>query len=83
MAAFHYPKVNASRCVRVLTNFYSAPLPVGLEVQVKVHSAYVQIWHQGECVAGGFFFQSQMHPFMTTILLGMSRLNPFDPDSQP
>jgi len=51
LAAIHYPKVNASRCVRVLTNFYSVPLPVGLEVQVKVHSAYVEIWHQGECVA--------------------------------
>jgi transposase len=51
LAALHYPKVNASRCVRVLTNFYSTPLPVGLEVQVKVHSAYVEVWHQGECVA--------------------------------
>lgn len=51
LAAIHYPKVNTSRCVRVLTNFYSVPLPVGLEVQVKVHSAYVEIWHQGECVA--------------------------------
>ena len=51
LAAIHYPKVNASRCVRVLTNFYSTPLPVGLEVQVQVHSAYVEIWHQGECVA--------------------------------
>ena len=37
--------------MRVLTNFYSAPLPVGLEVQAKVHSAYVEIWHQGQCVA--------------------------------
>lgn len=51
LAAIHYPKVNASRCVRVLTNFYSTPLPVGLEVQVKVHAAYVEIWHQGQCVA--------------------------------
>jgi transposase len=51
LAAIHYPKVNASRCVRVLTNFYSTPLLVGLEVQVKVHAAYVEIWHQDECVA--------------------------------
>lgn len=51
LAALHYPKVNASRCVRVLTNFYSTPLPVGLEVQAKVHAAYVEIWHQGQCVA--------------------------------
>jgi transposase len=51
LAAIHYPKVNASRCVRVLTNFYSTPLPVGLEVQVKVHAAYIEIWHQGQCMA--------------------------------
>ena len=51
LAAVHFPHVNASGCVRVLTNFYSVPLPVGLEVQAKVHSAYVEIWHQGKCVA--------------------------------
>ena len=51
LAAVHFPQVNTSGCVKVLTNFYSVPLPVGLEVQAKVHSAYVEIWHQGECVA--------------------------------
>jgi len=51
LAAVHFPHVNASGCVRVLTNFYSAPLPVGVEVQAKVYSAYVEIWHQGQCVA--------------------------------
>jgi transposase len=51
LAAVHFPHVNGSGCVKVLTNFYSVPLPVGLEVQAKVHSAYVEIWHQGECVA--------------------------------
>src|ERR1700722_16431285 len=29
LAGVHYPQVNASSCVRVLTNFYSTPLPVG------------------------------------------------------
>jgi hypothetical protein len=43
--------VNASGCAKALTNFYSAPLPVGTAVQVKVYSAYVEIWHQGKCVA--------------------------------
>jgi hypothetical protein len=43
--------VNASGCVKVLTNFYSVPLPVGVEVQAKVYSSYVEIWHQGESVA--------------------------------
>src|SRR5947207_6985183 len=51
LAAIHFPHVNASGCVKVLTNFYSVPLPVGVEVQAKVHSSYVDIWHQGECVA--------------------------------
>jgi hypothetical protein len=51
LAAIHFPHVNASGCVKVLTNFYSVPLPVGVEVQAKVHSSYVEIWHQGERVA--------------------------------
>jgi hypothetical protein len=51
LAAVHFPHVNASGCIRVLTNFYSAPLPVGVEVQAKVYSTYVEIWHQGQCVA--------------------------------
>ena len=51
LAGVHFPKVNASSCVRVLTNFYSTSLPVGVEVQAKVYSSYVEIWHQGHCVA--------------------------------
>ena len=37
--------------MKVLTNFYSAPLPVGVEVQAKVYPAYVEVWHAGKCVA--------------------------------
>jgi hypothetical protein len=51
LAAIHFPQVNASGCVKVLTNFYSVPLPVGVEAQAKVLSSYVEIWHQGQCVA--------------------------------
>jgi hypothetical protein len=51
LAAIHFPHVNASGCAKVLTNFYSDPLPVGVEVLAKVHSSYVEIWHQGERVA--------------------------------
>jgi transposase len=51
LAAVHFPLVNASGCVKVLTNFYSVPLPVGVEVQAKVYSTYVEIWHQGRRVA--------------------------------
>ena len=51
LAAVHFPHVNTSGCVRVLTNFYSVPLPVGVEVQVKVYSTYVEIWYQGQRLA--------------------------------
>ncbi len=37
--------------MKVLTNFYSTPLPVGTPVQAKVYSACVEIWHSGRCVA--------------------------------
>jgi protein gp37 len=37
--------------VKVLTNFYSTPLSVGTRVTAKVYSAYVEVWHEGHCVA--------------------------------
>ncbi|HZQ96161.1 MAG TPA: hypothetical protein VFA67_14190 [Candidatus Sulfotelmatobacter sp.] len=51
LAEASFPKVNGSGCVPVLTNFYSAPLPPGTRVQAKVHAAYVEVWHEGQCVA--------------------------------
>lgn len=51
LAAVRFPTVNSSGCVKVLTNFYSAPVAVGTEVQAKIHAAYVEIWSQGKCVA--------------------------------
>jgi Mu transposase-like protein len=51
LAAVRFPVVNSSGCVKVLTNFYSVPVAVGTEVQAKIHAAYVEIWHQGQCVA--------------------------------
>jgi transposase len=51
LAGVHFPSVNTHAMVKVLTNFYSAPLPVGVEVQAKVYPANVEIWHQGKCVA--------------------------------
>ncbi len=51
LAAVHFPVVNTHGMVKVLTNFYSAPLPVGVEVQVKIYPAYVEIWRQSKCVA--------------------------------
>lgn len=51
LAAVRFPEVNHGGCVRVLTNFYSVPLATGTAVEAKVHAAYVEIWHQGQCVA--------------------------------
>ncbi len=51
LASLHFPQVNQSGCVKVLTNFYSTPLVVGTTVEAKVYSAYVEIWHSGRCVA--------------------------------
>jgi transposase len=51
LAVLHFPRVNQSGCVKVLTNFYSTPLPVGTSVQVKIYSAYVEVWHSGRCMA--------------------------------
>ena len=51
LAAVRFPSVNGSGCVKALTNFYSVPLAAGTEVAAKIHAAYVEIWHQGKCVA--------------------------------
>jgi hypothetical protein len=51
LAGVYFPDVNAKGTVKVLTNFYSAPLEVGVEVQAKVYPAYVEVWHGGKCVA--------------------------------
>ncbi|MGO9374905.1 MAG: IS21 family transposase [Syntrophobacteraceae bacterium] len=51
LAGVHFPSVNTHSMVKVLTNFYSAPVPVGVAVQAKVYPANVEIWHQGKCVA--------------------------------
>jgi len=51
LAGIHFPQVNGSGCVRVLTNFYSVPQPVGTVVQAKVYASYVEIWQEGKCVA--------------------------------
>jgi hypothetical protein len=34
------------------------------------------------CGFGGFFFQNEMHAFMTTVLLRMTRLDAFDASAQ-
>ena len=51
LAARHNPAVDGGGCVKVLTNFYSAPLEVGTRTEVRVHAGHVEIWHRGRCVA--------------------------------
>lgn len=51
LAGIYFPRVTSKGTVKVLTNFYSAPVAVGLEVQAKIYPAHVEIWHQGRCVA--------------------------------
>jgi hypothetical protein len=51
LASLHFPHVNQSGCVKVLTNYYSTPLAAGTRVEVKVSSAYIEVWHSGHCRA--------------------------------
>jgi transposase len=51
LAEVSFPMVDSLGCVRVRTNAYSAPLKAGTQVQAKVYSTYVEIWHEGRCVA--------------------------------
>ncbi len=46
-----FPTVDGLRCVRVRTNRYSTPLPPGTVVEAKVRADYVELWHEGACVA--------------------------------
>lgn len=51
LAEFSFPAVDSGGCVAVRTNRYSTPLRPGIEVQVKVYPAYVEVWHEGQRVA--------------------------------
>jgi hypothetical protein len=51
LARTSFPTVNSMGCVKVLTNAYSVPLKVGVEVQVKTYASTVEVWKDGRCVA--------------------------------
>ena len=51
LAEASYPKVDGLGCVKVRTNFYSVPAWPGTVVEARIHSAYVEIWHEGRRVA--------------------------------
>ena len=46
-----FPKVDGAGCVRVKTNPYSVPAPVGTCVEAKLGSAHVELWADGQCLA--------------------------------
>jgi hypothetical protein len=52
LVALHFPHINQSSCVRMLTNFDSTSLPVWTMVEAKVHSAYVEIWNRNTAWRG-------------------------------
>lgn len=51
LAQTSFPTINSMGCARVLTNFYSAPLKSGTQVQAKAYASRVELWHDGNCVA--------------------------------
>jgi len=51
LAETSFPTVDGQGCVRVRTNRYSVPLPVGSKTQVRLLPAYVEVWHERHCVA--------------------------------
>src|SRR5688572_4358253 len=51
LAEESFPTVDSKGCVRVRTNFYSVPVKPRAVVHAKVLPAYVEVWHEGRCVA--------------------------------
>jgi hypothetical protein len=51
LAEVSFPKVDGMGRVKVRTNFYSAPVRAGLEVQAKIYADCVEVWQEGTCVA--------------------------------
>jgi len=46
-----FPTVDGLGRVKVRTNFYSVPRRPGTKVEAKISSTYVEIFHEGRCVA--------------------------------
>ena len=50
LAETNFATVDGNGCVAVRTNRYSTPIRPGMQVQVKVYPAYVEMWHEGRRV---------------------------------
>lgn len=51
LAETSFPVVDGQGCVKVRTNRYSVPLPAGSKTQARLLPAYVEVWHEQNCVA--------------------------------
>lgn len=51
LADMSFPRVDGLGCVRVRTNFYSAPAPPGKTVEVRLHPSHVEVRDEGRCIA--------------------------------
>jgi transposase len=51
LAEVSFPKVDGLGRAKVRCNFYSAPVRAGTEVQAKLYSTRLEIWHEGSCIA--------------------------------
>ena len=51
LAEVSFPTVDSHGCVRVRTNRYSVPAPVGTMVEAKVYASTVELWRGGERLA--------------------------------
>ena len=46
-----FPRVDTKGCVKVRTNWYSTPLRAGVKTRVDVLPSYIEVRHDGKCVA--------------------------------
>jgi transposase len=51
LAETSFPVVDGQGCVKVRTNRYSVPLRAGSKTHVRLLPAYVEVWHEQQCVA--------------------------------
>jgi transposase len=46
-----FPQMDGNGRAKVRLNWYSAPVPVGRQVEARILPAEIQVWHDGKCVA--------------------------------
>jgi hypothetical protein len=51
LAEIAFPRVDRLGCVRVRTNLYSAPAPLGKTVEVRLYPSHVEVRDEGRCIA--------------------------------